>query len=647
MPEEIFTNLSLEIRSSGDRFEARIHNEADDSGDCGTFERPDLSGLEALLEGFGPPPSETARDLRLAAPARLPTLSAEEAGSRLFDALLPGPVREVFRTVRGRIDVAHPDGIPRGLRLRLRMDARDQAVLPLAALPWELLYDPLNHDFYGQGRRRLLVRHITAPQGVQPLAVSPPLKILAVAAAPRGLPSLDLGQELRNLQDAFREDDRIRILPLEGDRATFEHLRRALRDEEPHILHFMGHGDFRPATGEGLLLFRDGNGRQEVPGKNLADLLKDFGIRLVVLNACRSAQMPRLDGQSPYATVGAALSLSGVPAVVAMQLRVRDAAALLFSRAFYEALASGDPVDVAAGEGRRALYLDRHQSFEWIAPVLFLRARDGHLFDLPHREPSPPRERRETALDPGAGARVVGIRSLEPHGARPDPTLHLTRHFDGRPIREPRLWNEAVLPELTAFLREQTRDRHPLVLDFAAHSTLAFAAGYILEAKTGLDLAVRQRQRTGRESDWTPGDGPLPEGPFWMPEDDQRIDDQATGVAMAAGITLPVLDDVRAYLDRSPLRVRRLLSATATPEWMGQVVNGHQAWALAQSVALRINARTAHERPGTLHLFISAPNAFLFYLGQLARSFGRIQLYEYDFESKTLGAYTPSIVLPG
>jgi hypothetical protein len=60
----------------------------------------------------------------------------------------------------------------------------------------------------------------------------------------------------------------------------------------------------------------------------------------------------------------------------------------------------------------------------------------------------------------------------------------------------------------------------------------------------------------------------------------------------------------------------------------------------------RLWTRTPEERRGTLHLFISGPNAFLFYLGQLAHGLGRIPFYEFAFAGGPPGGYVASIGLP-
>jgi hypothetical protein len=125
------------------------------------------------------------------------------------------------------------------------------------------------------------------------------------------------------------------------------------------------------------------------------------------------------------------------------------------------------------------------------------------------------------------------------------------------------------------------------------------------------------------------------------------LDTSAADVAIAVGITWPVLADVRAYLARERLPIRHLVRATLAPEpSVSGVKSGAHCLALAQTLALRIRTRTAEEHQGTLHLFLASPNVFPFYLGQLARGLGRIQLYEFAYEAAgEERTYTPSILL--
>ena len=62
-----------------------------------------------------------------------------------------------------------------------------------------------------------------------------------------------------------------------------------------------------------------------------------------------------------------------------MQFEISDAAAIQFSTAFYEAVASGQPVDQAVALGRLAI-CSEVSDLEWATPVLYLRLPDGRIF---------------------------------------------------------------------------------------------------------------------------------------------------------------------------------------------------------------------------------------------------------------------------
>ena len=102
-------------------------------------------------------------------------------------------------------------------------------------------------------------------------------------------------------------------------------------------------------------------------------------MRMVVLNACRSA---RSSIEDAFSGLAAALVRRSMPAVVAMQYEISDSAALEFSRALYGAIADGEPVDFAVRFAREAVSWAQNGTLEWGTPVLFLRAPDGRIFDI-------------------------------------------------------------------------------------------------------------------------------------------------------------------------------------------------------------------------------------------------------------------------
>jgi len=303
------------------------------------------------------------------------TTSPQAVGDRLFRTLFAGPVLDTFLLSLGRVET-RPDT---GLRIRLLLDPSLPDLPEISALPWELLYRSETRDFLARNPLTPLVRSLEVPRLTAPAPLAASLRILVVRSSPRDLDPLDLESERDRLQEAWGGQQRVVIDFL--DQPTLLALRRKLIGEPFHVLHFMGHGDFDAETGEGVLVFENAMGASvPVSGRVLAEALKDSRwLRLVCLNACDTAQLPRRRGQDPFSGVASALLLAGLPAVVAMQVPISDEAALVFSQQFYTALAAGFPVDAAAAEARLAIHLSFPTSWEWATPALFMSVPDGRI----------------------------------------------------------------------------------------------------------------------------------------------------------------------------------------------------------------------------------------------------------------------------
>jgi hypothetical protein len=162
--------------------------------------------------------------------------------------------------------------------------------------------------------------------------------------------------------------------------ASLRGLQRALRQREYHVLHFIGHGAFDVDSQDGVLVMTDGAEQSQLVGsQTLGTLLHDYrSLRLVVLDCCEGG---RTGNQDTFAGVAQELLRQQLPAVVAMQFAITDAAALTLSHEFYAALAEGEPVDLALTEARRAVFAQT-SGVEWATPVLYMRAPDGYLFKV-------------------------------------------------------------------------------------------------------------------------------------------------------------------------------------------------------------------------------------------------------------------------
>ncbi len=299
--------------------------------------------------------------------------AARQLGDGLFQGLFTG---DVGRCYRASVDETERRG--EGLRIRLRLSDTPE----LVDVPWELLHDPVSDAFLALSVWTPIVRYLELPVPTNPIGAVPPLRILVMISQPSTMAPLEVEEEWSRLQDAVAEleaDGVVSVTRLPD--ATLLGLQRALRDNEFHIFHFVGHGTYDPEHEDGILALEDREGVERlVSGRDLGAFLRDQrSLGLVVLNSCSGATTSRDD---PFTGSAQSLVLAGIPAVVAMQSPISDSAAVSFASEFYGAIAHGHGVDTAIGESRRAMFglgIDT----EWATPVLYMRAPDGAVFDLP------------------------------------------------------------------------------------------------------------------------------------------------------------------------------------------------------------------------------------------------------------------------
>ncbi len=299
---------------------------------------------------------------------------AERLGDFLAEMLFPDQVWNMFYA-----SLTKQISRGQGLRIRLRVDP-----LVLCRLPWEYCYrEPF--AYLALGRETPLVRYTNQPLPADTLTVShSPLRLLVVIAAPFDLAPLDVEAEKMRITEALQgQEERIQVQFL--DHATVSRVQNTLIEYQPHVLHFIGHGIDAKKGGQ-IALENDVGKAHFVDADQLMILLRGRGLKLVVLNACKSATY----GQDDIAmtSVGQALVQANIPAVIAMQFPIPDSTAILVARQLYTSLALGQPIDTAITEVRIAAYNEGNDKVHWGVPVLFMRSDSGVIIQPPKEEAS-------------------------------------------------------------------------------------------------------------------------------------------------------------------------------------------------------------------------------------------------------------------
>jgi hypothetical protein len=371
MASRRYLNFDLLLEQEGEgRYQARVTDSPLGETPGVRFQLPfDATTLENLLLKLDPGRSGTRR-----VGGTSQQQAAMDFGGPLYQAVFTGDLALAWQRSLDRARAEQAGG----LRLRLRLNDAPA----IAGLPWELLYDAKTNSFIAQSERTPVVRFLDVPQVPRPMAVDGPLRVLAIISSPIDLEELDVEAEWRRIGEALAP--RVQAGLVVVDRlpsATLANLGTWLRRQQTHVIHFVGHGDFDDQLREGVIYFQDQHGRgSPVTSSVLGPYLRDHDpLRMVVLNACRSA---RSDAVDPFGGMAQGLVQQDAQAVVAMQFPISDRAAVTFTGEFYGALVDGLPVDQAVSSARKSLLADFRD--EWSTPVLFLRSPDGNIFENVH-----------------------------------------------------------------------------------------------------------------------------------------------------------------------------------------------------------------------------------------------------------------------
>jgi len=296
----------------------------------------------------------------------------EVLGELLYFTLFNKNIRKLYNDLRRD---AHPEN-----RLRVQLSFREEAG-DLANYPWEFLYAPgtaASPGYFLATVENLVLSKYMLPARV-PDPAELPLRLLIVVSKPDD-PELGHVKD-EPVRSAISEFAKNRPIDIQCEfKPTTARFLNKMVDFKPHILHFIGHGRYDEKEREGsIALVDDQRNVNWVPDGTFADYFKQKGTipRLIILHSCEGGKN---DITAKFAGLAPQLILSGVQAVVAMQYMITNAAAIDFSKYFYEQIARGEPVDYAVQISRwqlAALHAKDFNSRVFGTPILYMSAYDS------------------------------------------------------------------------------------------------------------------------------------------------------------------------------------------------------------------------------------------------------------------------------
>lgn len=217
--------------------------------------------------------------------------------------------------------------------------------------------------------------------------------------------------------------------------------------------------------------------------------------------------------------------------------------------------------------------------------------------------------------------------------------------FELRELKVEYNWNADIYKPLADFLLKNTNSKNAYQLFLNAHTSIAFAAGRILNSKSGISICPVQKTASNGMVLWDVKPEKERDDCNWEIVD-KKIMAGRVDCALIINVTHNITDQVIEFIQNRNLPVGRLISCI--PKERGassiSIKDGTHAFLLADDLHEVVAKRSIMERQtATMHIFISAPNGFTFFLGQKSAGFGKCVLYEYDFEQRNSCSYSQSI----
>ncbi len=230
------------------------------------------------------------------------------------------------------------------------IDASDAGSLILStndpAVPWELLHlkDGLLLQRYPLGRIIPVNERVSPRPQTDAKSV---VRILVLANPTSDLPGAD--EEYRRLKRMFDRDAHFTADYLIGTEVTISNILKLADAHSYDLVHYSGHSDFDPRSGEGVVIFAEG----PVSASYLVDLIGTDASPIFFFNSCSSSTMggDKFSAGHINGIVGSFLR-AGARAFIGAIWPVVDETAIEIACEFYERLGGGASIGAALNAAR-------------------------------------------------------------------------------------------------------------------------------------------------------------------------------------------------------------------------------------------------------------------------------------------------------
>jgi len=275
----------------------------------------------------------------------------------------------------------------------------------ILSIPWELLKNPQDDTFLLHRNHRISIRRKYAGtyceyskhRSIQ-VKTKDKLTMLFVVSRPQDAGFLDPRSDTQAILDILENHTKGRIeaeflRPATRNElvARLERIGKYANNPVVDIVHFDGHGVYKPQESLGYLLFTSDSPRRIkhlVSAQDLGKTFRSANISLLILSACQSATV----GEDPMGSVAVQLSHEGVPSVIAMTYSVHINTTRFLFEVFYKYLSMNYGIGLALDNARKELYTNPERIevqrgrnstvlklHDWFLPAFYQEGEDNAL----------------------------------------------------------------------------------------------------------------------------------------------------------------------------------------------------------------------------------------------------------------------------